>query len=135
MSIATRTDSALARIAIVTHKEIADLFRDRRTMIVTVITAMAAGPVLMLLVMNRVNLVLHRSRNKPHRAMLLVVGVMLPLLLTILLHLLIMLRVGVLLLTNRLHHSLLDGKQVLLILLLLVALNPLQTKTRRVRLA
>ena len=52
MSIATRTDSALARIAIVTRKEIADLFRDRRTMIVTVITAMAAGPLLMLLVMN-----------------------------------------------------------------------------------
>ena len=52
MSIATRTDSALSRIAVVIRKEIVDLFRDRRTMIVTVITAMAAGPLLMLLVMN-----------------------------------------------------------------------------------
>lgn len=52
MFIATRTDSTLFRIAVIARKEITDLLRDRRTMIVTVFTAMAAGPVLMLLVMN-----------------------------------------------------------------------------------
>jgi len=39
-------------MGVVALKEIVDLLRDRRTMIVTVITAMAAGPVLMLLVIN-----------------------------------------------------------------------------------
>jgi sodium transport system permease protein len=39
-------------MGVVALKEIIDLLRDRRTMIVTVITAMAAGPVLMLLVIN-----------------------------------------------------------------------------------
>jgi sodium transport system permease protein len=52
MSIPIRTDSACSRIFVVALKEIVDLLRDRRTMIVTVITAMAAGPVLMLLVIN-----------------------------------------------------------------------------------
>lgn len=52
MSISNRTDSACSRIGVVALKEIIDLLRDRRTMIVTVITAMAAGPVLMLLVIN-----------------------------------------------------------------------------------
>lgn len=50
----TRTDSAAARIHAVARKEIVDMFRDRRTMLVTLITAMAAGPVLMLLVLNLV---------------------------------------------------------------------------------
>ena len=39
-------------MGVIALKEIVDLLRDRRTMIVTVITAMAAGPVLMLLVIN-----------------------------------------------------------------------------------
>jgi sodium transport system permease protein len=52
MSIPNRTDSACSRIGVIALKEIVDLLRDRRTMIVTVITAMAAGPVLMLLVIN-----------------------------------------------------------------------------------
>ena len=39
-------------MGLIALKEIVDLLRDRRTMIVTVITAMAAGPVLMLLVIN-----------------------------------------------------------------------------------
>jgi len=46
--------SALARIAVVARKEIVDLFRDRRTMLVTLVTAIVAGPVLMLLVLNLV---------------------------------------------------------------------------------
>lgn len=49
---ATRSDSAVSRIGAVARKEIVDLFRDRRTMLVTLITAIAAGPVLMLLVLN-----------------------------------------------------------------------------------
>ena len=47
-----RNDSALSRIAIVARKEIADIVRDRRTMLVTLVTAIVAGPVLMLLVLN-----------------------------------------------------------------------------------
>ncbi len=49
-----RNRSALARIAVVARKEIVDLFRDRRTMLVTLVTAIVAGPVLMLLVLNLV---------------------------------------------------------------------------------
>ncbi len=52
MSIPNRSDSTCFRIGVITLKEIVDLLRDRRTMLVTVITAMAAGPVLMLLVIN-----------------------------------------------------------------------------------
>lgn len=52
MSIPNRSNSSCSRIFVVALKEIVDLLRDRRTMIVTVITAMAAGPVLMLLVIN-----------------------------------------------------------------------------------
>jgi sodium transport system permease protein len=49
-----RNGSALARIAVVARKEIVDLFRDRRTMLVTLVKAIVAGPVLMLLVLNLV---------------------------------------------------------------------------------
>jgi sodium transport system permease protein len=49
-----RNGSALARIEVVARKEIVDLFRDRRTMLVTLVTAIVAGPVLMLLVLNLV---------------------------------------------------------------------------------
>ena len=38
----------------VARKEIVDIFRDRRTMLVTLVTAIVAGPVLMLLVLNLV---------------------------------------------------------------------------------
>jgi sodium transport system permease protein len=54
MVSAARTDSAAARIRAVASKEIIDIFRDRRTMLVTLVTAIAAGPVLMLLVLNLV---------------------------------------------------------------------------------
>ena len=54
MGEVARIDSAPARIAAVARKEIIDIFRDRRTMLVTLVTAIAAGPVLMLLVLNLV---------------------------------------------------------------------------------
>jgi sodium transport system permease protein len=54
MKVEARTDSARARIAAIAVKEIVDLFRDRRTILVTLVTAIAAGPVLMLLVLNLV---------------------------------------------------------------------------------
>jgi sodium transport system permease protein len=44
----------ITRIATVARKEIVDLFRDRRTILVTLVTAVVAGPVLMLLVLNLV---------------------------------------------------------------------------------
>ena len=54
MEESARIDSAFARIVTVARKEIVDIFRDRRTMLVTLVTAIAAGPVLMLLVLNLV---------------------------------------------------------------------------------
>ena len=47
-----RSGSAPARIATIARKEIVDTFRDRRTMFVTFLTALGAGPLLMLLVLN-----------------------------------------------------------------------------------
>jgi sodium transport system permease protein len=58
-----RSDSARARIAVVAAKEIVDIFRDRRTMLVTLVTAIAAGPVLMLLVLNLVARQADRARE------------------------------------------------------------------------
>jgi sodium transport system permease protein len=49
-----RTDSALARILAIARKEVVDLFRDRRTIGVILLTAIAAGPILLLLVLNLV---------------------------------------------------------------------------------
>jgi sodium transport system permease protein len=40
------------RVATIAHKEVVDTFRDRRTMIVMFMTAIAAGPLLLLLVLN-----------------------------------------------------------------------------------
>ena len=54
MMASERNGSVLARIAVVARKEIVDIFRDRRTMLVTLVTAIVAGPVLMLLVLNLV---------------------------------------------------------------------------------
>jgi sodium transport system permease protein len=48
----TGTGAALARIATIARKEIVDTSRDRRTMLVTLVTAIGVGPVLMLLVLN-----------------------------------------------------------------------------------
>jgi len=58
-----RSDSARARIAVVAAKEVVDIFRDRRTMLVTLVTAIAAGPVLMLLVLNLVARQADRARE------------------------------------------------------------------------
>ena len=49
-----RSDSAAARIAAVTRKEVVDIFRDRRAILVTLVTAIVAGPVMILLVLNLV---------------------------------------------------------------------------------
>jgi sodium transport system permease protein len=64
------TDSAWARIVAVARKEVIDIFRDRRTMMVTLVTAIAAGPVLMLLVLN----VVARQADKARELSLPVVG-------------------------------------------------------------
>jgi len=69
-SAVARTDSAWARIAAVARKEVLDIFRDRRTMMVTLVTAIAAGPVLMLLVLNLVA----RQADKARELSLPVVG-------------------------------------------------------------
>jgi sodium transport system permease protein len=52
MTGAGRSESALSRVGIVARKEILDIVRDRRTMLVTLVTAIVAGPVLMMLVLN-----------------------------------------------------------------------------------
>ena len=49
-----RNDSGAARIAAVACKEAIDIFRDRRAILVTLITAIVAGPVMMMLVLNLV---------------------------------------------------------------------------------
>jgi sodium transport system permease protein len=58
-----RTDSPRARIEAVARKEIIDIFRDRRAVMVTLVTAIAAGPVLMLLVLNLVARQADRARE------------------------------------------------------------------------
>jgi sodium transport system permease protein len=70
MTAPAPTDSAFARIGAVARKEVVDTFRDRRTMLVTLTTAIAAGPVLMLLVLNLVA----RQADKAHELTLPVVG-------------------------------------------------------------
>ena len=56
-------DSAAARIGIIARKEAVDIFRDRRAILVTLITAIVAGPVLMLLVLNLVARQADRARE------------------------------------------------------------------------
>jgi sodium transport system permease protein len=46
--------SPVARIVAIARKEIVDIFRDRRTMMVTLLTAIAAGPMMLMLVLNLV---------------------------------------------------------------------------------
>ena len=55
--------AALARIATVAHKELVDMLRDRRSMLVILVTAVAAGPLLLLLVLNLISSQLDRSRE------------------------------------------------------------------------
>jgi sodium transport system permease protein len=49
-----RAPFSAARVATIARKEIVDLFRDRRTMLVILVTAVLAGPVMLLLVVNLV---------------------------------------------------------------------------------
>jgi len=49
-----RAPFSAARVATIAGKEIVDLFRDRRTMLVILVTAVLAGPVMLLLVVNLV---------------------------------------------------------------------------------
>ena len=63
MDRAARTDSGAARIAAVARKETVDIFRDRRAILVTLVTAIVAGPVMMLLVLNLVARQADRARE------------------------------------------------------------------------
>src|SRR3982751_3754934 len=54
MDNATRR-SPMARIATITRKEVVDTFRDRRTILVTLMTAIVAGPLFLLLMLNLVS--------------------------------------------------------------------------------
>jgi len=55
--------SSLARIAAVARKEILDTFRDRRSMLVIFVTAVIAGPLLLVMVINLVANQIDRSRE------------------------------------------------------------------------
>ena len=52
--VPARAPFSAARVATIARKEIVDLFRDRRTMLVILVTAVLAGPVMLLLVVNLV---------------------------------------------------------------------------------
>jgi len=71
VTVIARPGSAPARIGVVARKEIADIVRDRRTMLVTLVTAIVAGPVLMLLVLN----LIARQADKVRELTLPVVGI------------------------------------------------------------
>ena len=71
MTTIPRAESARTRIAVVAEKEIVDIFRDRRTMLVTLVTAIVAGPVLMLLVLN----LIARQSDQVRELVLPVVGI------------------------------------------------------------
>ena len=55
--------SAHARVAAVARKEVVDLARDRRTMLVTLLTAIAAGPIFLLLIFNLVASQAEKARD------------------------------------------------------------------------
>ena len=71
MTVTARSESPLARVSAVARKEIVDIARDRRTMLVTLVTAIVAGPVLMLLVLN----LIARQSDKVRELVLPVVGI------------------------------------------------------------
>jgi sodium transport system permease protein len=58
-----RNASALGRIVAVARKETVDMFRDRRSMVVILVTAIAAGPLLLMLVMNLVASQMEKRRD------------------------------------------------------------------------
>lgn len=60
---ARRNGSAPGRVLAVARKETVDLFRDRRSMVVILVTAIAAGPLLLMLVMNLVASQMEKRRQ------------------------------------------------------------------------
>ena len=56
-------DSALARTLIVARKEVTDTLRDRRTAMVTLLTAIAAGPLFLVLIFNLIASQADRARD------------------------------------------------------------------------
>jgi sodium transport system permease protein len=60
---ARRNGSAPGRVLAVARKETVDLFRDRRSMVVILVTAIAAGPLLLMLVMNLVASQMEKRRE------------------------------------------------------------------------
>jgi sodium transport system permease protein len=58
-----RHPSPLGRILAVARKETVDMFRDRRSMVVILVTAIAAGPLLLMLVMNLVASQMEKRRE------------------------------------------------------------------------
>jgi sodium transport system permease protein len=65
-----RRNSALGRIATVARKEVVDTFRDRRTIMLTLVTAILAGPLFLMLILNLVS----RQADKAHELTLPVAG-------------------------------------------------------------
>jgi sodium transport system permease protein len=55
--------SPIARIAAVARKEITDMFRDRRTAMVTLLSAIAAGPIFLILIFNLIANQADRARD------------------------------------------------------------------------
>jgi sodium transport system permease protein len=60
---ARRNGSSPGRVLAVARKETVDLFRDRRSMVVILVTAIAAGPLLLMLVMNLVASQMEKRRE------------------------------------------------------------------------
>jgi len=58
-----RNDSAIARVFTIARKELVDTLRDRRTMLVTLFSAAAAGPIFLLLIFNLIASQADRARE------------------------------------------------------------------------
>jgi sodium transport system permease protein len=61
--MSSRTGSALSRMLTVLRKELLDLFRDRRTGMVTLLSSIAAGPIFLLLIFNLIASQSDRARE------------------------------------------------------------------------
>jgi len=55
--------SAIARVATIVRKELVDMFRDRRTAMVTLLSAIAAGPIFLMLIFNLIANQADRARD------------------------------------------------------------------------
>ena len=63
MTAAARSTGAAARIAAVVRKEVIDTVRDRRTLLVSLLTAAAAGPIFLMLIFNLIAREAERARE------------------------------------------------------------------------